>query len=768
MRLAHSPPALRGIAAALLGVAAAALALWPVPLYNRLGFEFAAAMGVVLVLVAGWRAAGRAAAWRRQATAASGIAYPGAALVRVAVENALLAVPPLAVQALRAAFDPPCDASSGLLFYAVLVLPALAYGTGLGFALGLAFTRGRAAWAAWVALVVLVDVVWLVAHPPKFSYDPIIGFFPGPLYDTEIPLDRTLVLARAGVVVQSLVALALSVLAWDGHRLRLRRIGADWRGERAALVVLAVPLVAATVLQQVYAAPLGIRIDRAYIQRTLGGRIDTAHVRMYYDRAALEPARAAALAAEHEARFAQLAEFFELAPTRRIGSYVYASADQKKRLMGAGATSFEDALHDEFHINVSGEDPHPVLTHELAHIFAAQIDPWMPVSWKMGIHEGIAVAAEWSDESARLEMTPHEACAAMDSLGLLPALESTLSAWGFWTQPGARAYTACGSFVRWLVDTRGMTRFKALWRRGDFTRAYGVPLADLTREWRREIRRVPPTPMQLRRAARLFASGSIFAARCAHEVAGLERAAAARGAAGDAAAAESLWAEVAALDPGDAGARVEWARARLRRGDATGAHALATAVAAEGAPHVADRAWRLAGDAAWVDGRLARAESCYAAGAAIATGSAEARAFEVTRAVVADPRLAASLVPALVDIGASEASAAAALARARLLAPDSALPPYLLGRRLFNAGDWDAARMELESALAGDRLGPLATHAASDLVARALFATAPAGAASAFRDLSAAPELPAWRRLALLDWAFRAERAAAGAPPGQP
>src|SRR5262249_55508801 len=156
-----------------------------------------------------------------------------------------------------------------------------------------------------------------------------------------------------------------------------------------------------------------------------------------------------------------------------------------------------------------------------------------------------AVAAEWADETARLEMTPHEACAAMDSLGLLPDVSRALSAWGFWTLPGARAYTACGSFVRYLVDTYGMDHFRRLWRRGDFDHAYGKSLPVLLDEWRRMLRRIRPTGAALRRADRLFRPASIFARPCAHEIARLESAAASAAATNDVARAESLYARLA-------------------------------------------------------------------------------------------------------------------------------------------------------------------------------------------------------------------------------
>jgi hypothetical protein len=336
-----------------------------------------------------------------------------------------------------------------------------------------------------------------------------------------------------------------------------------------------------------------------------------------------------------------------------------------------------------------------------------------------------------------------------------------MSAWGFWTQPGARAYTACGSFVRWLVDTRGMERFRVLWRRGDFDRAYGEPLSALVAAWRGEIARIQPTALELRRAARLFGGGSIFQEVCAHEVAALERDAATRSAAGDAAGADSVWARVLEIDPGKPSHRLERARARLRGGDAAGALSLARGVVAEAPPRVLDRALRLAGDAAWAAGDFAAADSFYAAGQAAASGSADARAFEVVRAVLADGRLAPILAPALADAGAGEAAVAGVLARAREVAPDSPLPRYLLGRRLYYAGEFAAASSELEAAVAGGGLGPHAGLAAHELAARAELAAGSAdGAAAAFQSMAATPELPAWRRLELEDRAFRAARVA--------
>ncbi len=739
-------------------VAVATLVLWAVPLYNTLGFEFAVVLGCVLAYVSGWRAAGVARAARRHPDAEAA-PFPGTVWARTGFENLTLAVTPLLLMGLRSFWVPACNAVEGLGFYAVLVLPAVLYGSAFGFTFGLGARRPRATFILWSVATYVSTLIFVLAEPQKFAYNAFIGFFAGPLYDTEIPLSATLVLARAIVVAQAIAALLVGWLAWDGRRGRLSYVVRAWQSERAVVAALLGTVLAGLGLTTLFSAPLGLRIDRAFIQRTLGGEIETPHVHLYFARSALTEARARALAVEHETRYAQLSAFFGRSPGRRIGSYVYASAEQKKRLMGAGGTSFEDAVADEFHINSANDDPHPVLTHEMAHIFAAQIDPWVPVCWKIGIHEGIAVAAEWADESARLEMTPHEACAAMDSLHLLPDIERALSAWGFWTLSGSRAYTAAGSFVRYLVDTYGMARFNALWRRGDFEAAYGKHLSALTGEWRAIIHRTPPTAPQLRRADRLFGSRSIFAAPCAHETAQLESQATAARAVGDGTRAESTLSRLLAIDPDDPARLVDWGRAKLAGGDARGALELAGSALtdAHAGPSVRDRALRLSGDAAWHLGRVAAADSFYLQGLTASTSSDDARAYEVLRAALGDTGVATLLRDYLTDVTPTDAAALGLLVRARLAVPADALPRYLFGRRLYFAGQPEAAAVELDAALASATLGPLARRTAEELRARADFAAGNSAAAEArFRALATTPGIDTWRRLGALDWAARA------------
>ena len=58
----------------------------------------------------------------------------------------------------------------------------------------------------------------------------------------------------------------------------------------------------------------------------------------------------------------------------------------------------------------------------------------------------------------------------------MPDLRTLLGAAGFWTAAPARAYTAAGSFLRYLRETQGTERLQRLLAHGDFVAVYGRSL----------------------------------------------------------------------------------------------------------------------------------------------------------------------------------------------------------------------------------------------------------------------------------------------------
>jgi hypothetical protein len=337
----------------------------------------------------------------------------------------------------------------------------------------------------------------------------------------------------------------------------------------------------------------------------------------------------------------------------------------------------------------------------MAHIFAAHIDRWWPVCPLMGVHEGIAVAADWRQESSDIGLTPDEACVAMQRLGVLPDVQRTLSAFGFWTQASARAYTVAGSFLHHLVETYGMPAVHRLWSSRDFEASFGRPLDQLVGEWQQ--RRLDPVHLsarQMRLAERRYLRHSVFHTPCAHEQAQLRRDAAVALAV-QPRSADSLYARLVDIAPGDAASWLGRLRALLRRGDASGAlqvsEELRQRVRLLGSDST--RVWRFEGDAHWLQDDIAVADSCYRMALDTAARRATRRALQVNRAVLQSPTLRTLLRGYLVESMQDDTTSLTLLATARAQEPASTWPAYLLGRRLYFADRFTEAIAELQPLL---------------------------------------------------------------------
>lgn len=266
---------------------------------------------------------------------------------------------------------------------------------------------------------------------------------------------------------------------------------------------------------QFYVGALGIRPTRDDIARKLGGLRETAHFEIFYARE-LE-AEIERIAEDCEFQYAQLSDYLDPKDTmelRKVRAYIYASPEQKKRLIGARGTSVEDPFGHGFHVHAQGF-PHPVLKHELAHVFTV---PWSPlkVSLKIGLHEGIAVAADW-DEG---RLTGHQWAKAMREMEVAPPLSGIMGI-GFWGHAGSQSYLLAGSFVRFLVDTYGIEKFKGVFPTGNFVKHYAKDLPDLEAEWIDFLGTVPLRDDDVDYATYRLKRRSVFEQVCAHEMAAL-------------------------------------------------------------------------------------------------------------------------------------------------------------------------------------------------------------------------------------------------------
>jgi tetratricopeptide (TPR) repeat protein len=393
---------------------------------------------------------------------------------------------PLSVLLLNAVRVINCDPETGLAFYAVgptaTMLLAAVWGLA---ALLLGRSRKRSAlcflvvWMLWIA----IDLVAFLTEPPIFAYNTFVGFFSGAVYDDLIRIAPPLLYFRLGNLAQAGLLLALlgAVYSAPLGKIEMRRLRSVKVGGWAVIASLALTVAGFSGAS----GYLGYQIDRETIQARLGGSLSNDKINLYYDAKTIKPHEAARILEDQSFRLHQLeTRFGDRYPTK-ISAYVYGSRNEKRALMGAERTSIAKPWLNEVHLHRSPYGT-GVVHHELAHVYFSQytdsplgVPAEAIIFPKMMLVEGAAMAVEFYGG----DLTQHEWSAALQREELAPSLDKLLSPTSFWNVNPGRGYILAGSFIRWLLDTRGVERFKVLYRNGDFDAAYEQSLGDLLAGW---------------------------------------------------------------------------------------------------------------------------------------------------------------------------------------------------------------------------------------------------------------------------------------------
>ncbi len=481
--------------------AAIAVLCMLVPLFDHPGFEFAFVVAVVGPLVAGALTIGHARPRYHAADDDRPFSVLREYIISLGTNLALLLLP-FVIILLNGFRVPLCDVTEGVLFYLLLPVTGVVFAVALGLFCTVHYRWPKVMFAGVFLLSIMYAISLGYTTPAIFSYNLFYGYFPGLTYDELLPLEWPLVLWRvvtlgAAAVLVWLAALIVERSRPDDSVVRkgftlLRTLWRDYLHislAMAALVLLAV----------VFRCELRWESTADSIRARLGGLTETKHFVIAYDVATVTPAAAERLAAEHEFQLARLQEQFVLPHVERIATYVYPSAEAKRRAIGAGQTELAKPWLREVHITAQSIDA--TLQHELVHVVAAPFGmPLIHASTSPGLTEGLAIAVEgtWGGR------TLAEHAALLRRAGLMPPMERMLGAAGFIAQSSSVSYILAGAFARHLIDRYGMRRFLLVYGTPSYEEVYGHPLPDLIGSWQRSLDSVAYDPADSLTADVLF------------------------------------------------------------------------------------------------------------------------------------------------------------------------------------------------------------------------------------------------------------------------
>ena len=703
---AQLPPLLRSRADQVaLGVAVVlSAASGFLPQFGGPGYESALAGGLLLPSIAAI-----ATAWVVATTPLpmDRRGWPSLALGRGVAFGAVLALAGALVTTLHGLHAGFCDAPLGYELWATGPGPGSVMGGAWGAAAGLCSLRFRRARLAAVLVALAgplgsigVGVGRFYTSPMVFGFDPFVGYFAGPLYDTVIDPGTRLLSYRFGSLAS---LLGVAVLAWHLELDERARFVLVSRG-RPGLVTAGALALGLSLAVTLSGPRLGHYHTTRSIEEGLGRMLSVGRCQVVYS-AALPKADAERLGRECSGHLPEIERYFDVRGPERVKVFLFASDAEKGAYMGATHTYIAKPWRDEIYIQAAGF-PHPTLGHELAHVVAGRLavgpfrvagplGGWIPDPGRI---EGYAVAASPGEDE---DFTLLEWSRAMLDMKLLPDLESVFRL-GFLAQSHGTAYTVAGAFVSWLHDHYGSRTLRDWYRGEPLERASGgKPFAVLQREFREDLTKLSLRPELLAMAKARFDRPSIFGRVCPRRIDRDLGIAEQRLGAGDTRGAREAYQALLRLEGDNTRARFGLVQCDLREGQLQQALKRYDALVADPRLSVLERAGALEG----------RGDAWVMAGDPVAA----VRSYDSVRKLDADEDRQRSLEVKVQAAFAEQRSGLRALLigepklgpswdeAAPLLGADAAagdpLAEYLVGRNLWLHGRAAAALRYLDAAL---------------------------------------------------------------------
>jgi hypothetical protein len=484
-----------------------------IPLFNYLGYEFSA----LTVLLAGYISGILTLAlWRQTNPECKSDVWRF--IGRSTVGSFVLLAIPFIISLANVFFVKNCSVGDGTKLYVLTVIPGVFFSISLASLIGVVFGKWRKTIFSIIYILILFHIPFVtIIRPQVFAFNPIIGFFPGFTYDEALQVTQRLLTYRLATLAAAGCFAAGSVWLWQMYQNK-KEIAHSTRSALpiVELIVIAV-LAPVVVIIFTLSDRLGLSSSEDFIRQKLAGNYKTTHFEIIYSAGSIKREHIEQIGRLHEFYFDKLSHEMNIHSQECIVSFLYASPEQKGRLIGAMHTDLTKPWLRQLHINLV--DVESVLKHEMVHVLSAEFG-WSPlkIAPNSGLIEGIAVAM---GRTSQIEEPLDRAAAMVFASGVHPNLESLFTLTGFVQANPSISYTLAGSFCRFLIDSFSVDQFKRLYANGDFKKIYQRDLKSLLMEWQTSVKNIHLDYADSVKATYFFRRPSIFGKECARVIANL-------------------------------------------------------------------------------------------------------------------------------------------------------------------------------------------------------------------------------------------------------
>ncbi|OGU82269.1 MAG: hypothetical protein A2W11_12475 [Ignavibacteria bacterium RBG_16_35_7] len=359
-----------------------------------------------------------------------------------------------------------CPIIDGIIFYTFLTIPAPIIGIALGI-LSYSLSKRISLLLFLLAffIIALIPVFEIYFNPQVYFYNPIVGFFPGTIYDEGIEVDLKLMIYR---ILNLLFFLSIIFLV-------LRALVSS---SRYSLKITWVYSIIVPLAFIILSSDFGYSTTPSRIKAELDKTISSEHYEIHYS-SALNDTLISVIALHHEFYYSELEKYFNVKPKKKIVSLIFNNREQKKRLFGTANADVAKPWIPEIYISVDNYDK--TLKHEIAHCFTREFGSYIfkiADNFNPSLIEGVAMAADPVYDGFDLD---YMAALAFNNDFKLN-VNALFTFFNFFKQPSSLGYIIAGSFIKFLIDKYGINQFKKLYTDLDFVEHYGKELPMLARE----------------------------------------------------------------------------------------------------------------------------------------------------------------------------------------------------------------------------------------------------------------------------------------------
>lgn len=361
-----------------------------------------------------------------------------------------------------------CPLKDGILFYVFLTVPAPVIGIALGV-LSFSFSKkfSLIIFILLLFIIGLIPVFEIYFNPQIYFYNPIVGYFPGTIYDEGIEVDLKLMIYR---IINLLFFTSIIFLV-------LRALSSS---SRYSLKITWIYSVIVPIAFIILSSDFGYSTTTSRIQSELDKTISSEHYEIHYSHA-VDDTLIKVIALHHEFYYEELEKFFNVKPKKKIISLIFTDREQKKRLFGTANADVAKPWIPEIYISI--DNYNKTLKHEIAHCFAGEFGSHIfkvAENFNPSLIEGAAMAADPIYDEIDLDYMAALAFNAQFKIDV----NALFNFFNFFKQPSSLGYIVSGSFIKYLIENFGIDRFKNLYTDLDFQKYYGKELSELVRDYK--------------------------------------------------------------------------------------------------------------------------------------------------------------------------------------------------------------------------------------------------------------------------------------------